>query len=322
MPPLHEPARAAELFQAALAYACTGFSVIPVGLDKKPGCDWKPYQRWPAEPGLLRHWFGCKPGRRFPNIGLVCGRISGGLLVLDFDQDASLIYPAWCERVGSIGRQLPVVETGKGLHVYLRTAAPGGNRKLALDDAGRVRIETRGQGGYVLAPPSRHPSGKRYGWREGNHAVPLLTETELDQVLAAAVFFDARRPAADQGDGGQAAPRPACSGPDEAGRLQRYAAAVLAREAEALAATAAGGRNDALNRAAFLAGRYVGAGLLNRYEVESQLRTACSANGNGLIDDDGWSAYAATLQSGLQAGIGQRVDREALLARLNGRFED
>jgi hypothetical protein len=315
MLPFHEPSRAAELFQAALAYATAGFSVIPVGLDKKPGCGWKPYQRWPAETGLLRHWFLC---RQFPNMGLVCGRVSGGLLVLDFDQDASLIYPAWCERVGSVSRQLPVVETGKGVHVYLRTAAPGGNRKLALDDAGRVLIETRGQGGYVLAPPSLHPSGKRYGWRQGDHHVPLLTKTELDQVLAAAAFFDARPPAAPV----PALPGPACSGQDEAWRLQCYAVAVLAREAEALDETAAGGRNDALNRAAFLAGRYVGAGLLSRHEVESQLQTACSANGNGLIDDDGWPAFAATLQSGLQAGIGQRVDREALLARLNGRTED
>lgn len=319
MPPLIEPSRAAELFQAALAYACAGFSVIPVGLDKKPGCGWKPYQHWPAEPGLLRHWF---LGQRFPNIGLVCGRVSGGLLVLDFDQDASLIYPAWCERVGPVGRQLPAVETGKGIHVYLRTAAPDGNRKLALDDAGRVLIETRGQGGYVLAPPSRHPSGKQYGWRQGNHHIPLLTKAELDQMLAAAAFFDARRPSVVQESSRSPSSRPVYSGLSEDWRLQCYAAAVLLREAEVLAETAAGGRNDALNRAAFLAGRYVGAGLLNCHEVESQLKAACSTHGNGLIDDDGWSAFAATLQSGLQAGISQRVDREAMLVRLNGRVEE
>jgi hypothetical protein len=50
-----------------------------------------------------------------------------------------------------------MVQTGRGLHAYFRTDAPTPISKMPWG-------EVRGDGGYVVVPPSRHPSGTGYRW--------------------------------------------------------------------------------------------------------------------------------------------------------------
>jgi hypothetical protein len=52
--------------------------------------------------------------------------------------------------------------TARGRHVYFRTPEGAAVRNTASKIA--PGLDTRGDGGYVLAPPSIHPSGKRYAW--------------------------------------------------------------------------------------------------------------------------------------------------------------
>jgi hypothetical protein len=302
----------ADLLQAALAYAAIGLSVIPIAGDKRPVMDWKPYQSQAAAPAELTTWFG---QRRYPNLGLVCGRISGGLLVLDFDHQAADTYRLWREQAAPLSYRLPVVATGKGLHVYLRTGDPPGNRKLAVDKEKRPLIETRGEGGYVLAPPSRHPSGKMYGWLRGGPPIPELSSDETAFVVAAAQAFD-QRPARAAQSSAPKKTQPTHTGGNNAARLESYAAAVLRGEAEQLQTTPSGDRNNQLNLAAFKAGRYVAAGLLDVQTVKAALAAACGQQGNRLIADDGLRAFDATLQSGLRGGAGDPVCPDALLAYL------
>ena len=61
------------------------------------------------------------------------------------------------------------------------------------------------------------------------------------------------------------------------------------------------GRNPALNNAGLHLGELVGAGLIERNEVENALMAASRAN--GYITKDGYGAAWATLQSGLKAGM-------------------
>jgi hypothetical protein len=189
-----------DMLDAALRYAAAGLSVIPIDprtkrpyfsllpqvcnvppLDDKDRTGrgiWKPFQQHAASEALVRHWFD----RKAPvNIGIVCGAVSGGLLVLDFDADADRTYQLWRAKVGTaIADLLPTVRTGKGYHVYLRYANPGGNVNLAerQDDQQQSfvpLIQTRGEGGFVVAPPSRHPNGKRYEVLHGRlDAIPDL----------------------------------------------------------------------------------------------------------------------------------------------------
>ncbi len=318
------------MLRIALAYRAAGLSVIPVRRDKRPyGArlpqvpdprrpggtkgSWQPFRQQAADAAQLHAWFA--DGQA--NIGIIGGQVSGGLVVLDFDYEAAAIFPAWQERVGIWAARLPATVTGKGFHVYLRMVAPIGNRTLAWNAAGQKRIETRGEGGCVTAPPSRHASGHRYRWLRGDHTcIPTLTETEATAVLAAAAQFDERlrRPPVIEGRGTTAVDN-ADQPPDL--RLQRYAHAALHREVAGLAKLKRGGRNDGLNRAAFCLGRYVGAGLLPQEMVVAHLRRACQRN--GLIADDGQQAFWRTLVSGLDAGMRQAVTPAQLLHRLDGR---
>lgn len=188
-----------DMLETALRYVAAGLSVIPIDpRTKRPYfrllpqvCEyprtgtgyqhgkgiWKPFQERPASADLVRYWFDRKT---MVNIGIVCGAVSGGLLVLDFDTDAEHIYRLWRARVGErIADVLPTVRTGKGYHVYVRYRNPGGNVNLAervIDGQTYVPlIQTRGEGGFVVAPPSRHPNGKYYEVIHGRlDAIPDL----------------------------------------------------------------------------------------------------------------------------------------------------
>jgi hypothetical protein len=102
--------------------------------------------------------------------------------------------------------------------------------------------------------------------------------------------------------------------PTEVREPTRYAQAALAGEVarvlgaqapcSAAGAQRPGNRNDTLNRAAYALGRLVGAGVLERREVERELTNAARQVGLGAVET------ARTIHSGLTAGI--RNPRQAL----------
>lgn len=97
---------------------------------------------------------------RFPdaNVGVATG---AGLLVLDIDSPEAL---AEC-----VGKGLPSTvsaTTGKGWHFYFR----GDGRSLVGVLPG---VDTRGEGGYVVAPPSVHESGRLYTWEDSPEHVEI-----------------------------------------------------------------------------------------------------------------------------------------------------
>ena len=108
--------------------------------------------RMPDDAALER-WF-CDDRR---NIGIVCGRVSGDLIVVDFDDMGA--YFDWLAAADP-PTTLTIDTGGGGVHCYYRLAgeAPG-NHKLIGGDL-------RGQGGQVVAPPSMHLSGRRYNVRD------------------------------------------------------------------------------------------------------------------------------------------------------------
>lgn len=79
-----------------------------------------------------------------------------------------------------------------------------------------------------------------------------------------------------------------------------YAITALQRTHDELASTHEGGRNHALNTAAFTLGRLAAAGLLTEQAVTDTLLAAC--NTNGLLAEDGRYATEATIRSGLTGG--------------------
>ncbi len=84
-------------------------------------------------------------------VGLITGAATE-LIVLDVDGED-------VELPGGVPLT-PAVKTAKGRHFYFRWAGPKLPSLLKIADW----IEVRGDRGYVVAPPSKHPLGARYEW--------------------------------------------------------------------------------------------------------------------------------------------------------------
>src|SRR5438128_2304263 len=87
-------------------------------------------------------------------------------------------------------------------------------------------------------------------------------------------------------------------------RGDAYMATVLAN----VGAAQPGGRNDALNHAAWTLGRWIAAGALEQGAVEDELYSAAEVN--GVVADDGEHQCWATIRSGLSAGLQEPIDLE------------
>jgi hypothetical protein len=170
----------------ALAYARTGWSVFPLHTpidgvcDCAKGVDCQSPGKHPrtrtgnkeatTDEAKIRKWW-----MRWPtaNIGLLTGQKSG-VVVLDvdpkdggYDSLGKALVAAGIEGVPPTKR----VKTGKangerGLHCYFRVPEGLEIRNRARL-AGYDGIDLRGDGGYVVAPPSLHASGVRYEWVVG-----------------------------------------------------------------------------------------------------------------------------------------------------------
>jgi putative DNA primase/helicase len=191
-----------ETLWAAKAYAQAGLSVLPIRADgsKAPAIGhWKEYQQRLATAAEIERWFG---NGHPVGIAVISGAVSGGLELIDFDAEAETIYPAWRELVGAeaagLCDRLSVAKTPKGYHVRYRcTAQISGNTKLAMtaDKLVNVLIETRGEGGYGLAPGcplTCHASGLPYIHHAGPKLsqVQTITPDERDILIRCARSFD------------------------------------------------------------------------------------------------------------------------------------
>jgi len=134
-----------QIYTQAFAYLVAGYSLIPVGKDKRPLLHaWKKYQTIrPTEEELLAWW------TKWPeaNVGIITGSISG-ITVLDIDSYKStntVPFQTFPETF--------TVETGnKGLQLYYQYQ-PG----LSISANAYPQfpnLDIRSDGGYVVAPPS------------------------------------------------------------------------------------------------------------------------------------------------------------------------
>lgn len=145
-------------FHFAAEYFDRGWSVIPLSGKRPAVSSWLEFQGRRADLSEVRRWF--KGGSA--NVGIVTGALSG-LVVVDCDtpEDASF----WKE---SYPKTPLAVLTGRGgSHFYYRY--PTGEDVFNRAGLFNRKIDLRGQGGYVVAPPSRHPNGSQYQWQGSEH---------------------------------------------------------------------------------------------------------------------------------------------------------
>jgi hypothetical protein len=150
---------AVDVHGAALRYLARGWSVIPVFPGgKRPLVPWLAFQQRRPTPGEVGEWF-----RRWPdaNVAVVTGAVSG-LVVLDIDvqHGGAESLSRLTQAHGPLPPTIEAVTGGGGRHLYF--AHPGGtlHNRVGVEPG----IDVRGDGGYVVAPPSLHPSGRRYCW--------------------------------------------------------------------------------------------------------------------------------------------------------------
>jgi KaiC/GvpD/RAD55 family RecA-like ATPase len=153
-----------NVLKYAQQYVRNGWSVFPVPLGKKePAIKWKEYQQRHPTEAELQKWFA----QGESNLGVVTGAISD-LGVIDLDGQIG-IMSGRALGLTSIGTVL----TGNGRQLYFKN--PDEVLKNSVKKLGK-NIDVRGEGGYVLAPPSIHPNGKAYRWLDNgmpaSHLLP------------------------------------------------------------------------------------------------------------------------------------------------------
>ena len=143
-------------------YTGRGWSIIPIRPgDKRPLVRWEDFQHRRPSEVEARGWFRAWPEA---GIGIVTGAISG-LVVIDVDvrHGGDVALEQLEHEHGRLPTTVECRTGGGGRHLYF--AHPGGliRNKVGLAPG----VDLRGDGGYVVAPPSLHASGLRYAWVEG-----------------------------------------------------------------------------------------------------------------------------------------------------------
>ena len=134
-------------YAQAIEYFERGWNVIPLAPKSKSAIvEWKIYQERRSTRDEIKRWFLDTPN----NIAIVTGSISD-LVVVDCDNIGAIDkYFFNCDASGLC------VDTARGLHFY-HTYSP-------IRNIQRNGLDIRADGGYVVAPPSIHPSGFVYTW--------------------------------------------------------------------------------------------------------------------------------------------------------------
>lgn len=154
--------------EAASAYAARGLYVLPCHGITAGACDCgKPACRSPGKHPLntnglksattdtikIKEWW-----TRWPNANVAIRTgIDSGMIVLDVDGPEGEDFLK--------SKHLPttpISKTGRGRHIFFKH--PGEIVKNAVKTV--PQLDVRGDGGYVVAPPSKHRSGKVYSWVE------------------------------------------------------------------------------------------------------------------------------------------------------------
>jgi hypothetical protein len=220
------------------------------------------------DPRQVRTWWSIRSEQ---NIGVACGPDSG-LWVLDVDageKDGEASLEVLQRRFGRLPATLEQRTGGGGRQLFF-TYPDGHDCPNSVGSRGGLGagLDTRSRGGFVVAPPSIHPSGIAYRWVEGRGP---------HQVAAAALPTGwIKRVEKRQEPRIEVPIRPTRTTAERGGEL-------IGRCADRVARAGPGTRNDTLYKAAF--------------------RLACLARAGQLFWSD---AETAMVSAGLAAGLDQK----------------
>lgn len=194
---------------AAATFLAHGLQPIPIKADgsKSPALsEWKHLRDRRATDDDLIRWYMDHPER---GVGIVCGAISGDLVAIDADVSGDrpgwpMLEAAIAAAGGDLAAGWQEAKAGwldetpsGGRHVLIRV--PGveiGNVKLAASATGKPFVETRGEGGQIVCPPSGgavHPTGRPYRLLAGGpDTIATMTPDWWAALVEACATFDER----------------------------------------------------------------------------------------------------------------------------------
>ncbi len=178
--------------ETAQRYLARGWSVLPLrARDKRPLAVWEPLQNSRPSAEQVTDWFSRWPDA---NIGIVTGEISN-LIVLDIDPEhgGDVSLDRLERQYGRLPATIETITGGGGRHLYF--AHPSG---FVRNRTGLAQgIDLRGDGGYIVAPPSIHPSGQPYVWAAGHSPEDVALAGPPRWILLASGGTRARRTLSD-----------------------------------------------------------------------------------------------------------------------------
>lgn len=160
----------------AAMYRAVGWQVVPSHLPdqtnwKRPAlADWKSLQEGMVPDATFERWYGDRGEHVMrQNMGILTGRASGNVFVIDLDEYKTPQALSWWHGVMAEHNNDMEIETcqqvtgGGGRQLFFRAPA-GWNTPTNKTPIG---VDVRGQGGFAVLPPSRHVSGQFYAWKPG-----------------------------------------------------------------------------------------------------------------------------------------------------------
>lgn len=186
-----QPKDSEEVWDNVRAYLAAGIAITPLHLDgskrPKPSAWQKPMSKYQLS--------GYYAPASSAGVGIICGKASGGIEVIDFDWNALETYTDWASQLPELAAKLTTVRSpSPGIHVYYRCSEIASNTKLAMHSKEEVAIETRGEGGMIVAcggPVSVHNKRTPYECIRGSLLdIPEVTPAERELMHTVARGFN------------------------------------------------------------------------------------------------------------------------------------
>lgn len=193
-PDFASPAEWAAMYRAA------GLQVVPANMPratnwKFPIIEWEIFQNELIPDSLFSRWYGPQGehARRI-NMGMLTGRCSGNIFIIDIDSYKTPAALSWwlgvlAEHNNNMEPETCEQITGGGGRQLLFRAPPEWE---APTNRTTLNVDIRGQGGFAMLPPSIHNSGDSYSWKEGHAPWEMEIANAPDWLLQAVIDLVAK----------------------------------------------------------------------------------------------------------------------------------
>jgi hypothetical protein len=268
---------ASQIWEAARRYLAAGFSLIPCKYKKPYINSWQEFTTRRPTLREVNRWF--EDDEIGQSIGVVLGQISHNVIVVDLDGWACArlfqarfpqLLNTYTVLTGSLG----------GLHLYYRPESLPENMNVRIQDAGGMEI--RGNGQYVIAPPSPHLSGNFY---KVQNRVPIMRVQNMSEVTS---WLNSLRESS-QADRNEAIV--AASNPKQMSlelkidaRKRNFLQTVLSREIARVETAGNGNRNESLFYAGLRLANLAAGGELSWPDCEMRLLAAAISVGTPEVE--------------------------------------